>query len=72
VISSLKISITNQLVGQNSSQIVVVKDIVCMFFSRQSKACKIQGVARALGVDRRNIRKAMERCLQLNIEKCVF
>jgi hypothetical protein len=43
-----------------------------MFVSKQSRACKIQGVASALGVDRRNIRKAMERCLQLDIEKDVF
>jgi hypothetical protein len=51
---------------------VVVKNIVYMFTSSQSRACKIQGVARALGVNRHNIRKAMERHLELNTEKNVF
>jgi hypothetical protein len=51
---------------------VVVKYIVYMFTSSQSGACKIQGVPRALGVNRHNIKKAMERCLQLNIEKDAF
>jgi hypothetical protein len=43
-----------------------------MFTSSQSGACKIQGVPRALGVNRHNIKKAMERCLQLDTKKNVF
>ncbi len=44
VTSSSKIGITYHLVGQKSFQIVVVKDIVCMLASSQSRACKIQGL----------------------------
>jgi hypothetical protein len=43
-----------------------------MFASSGLGCRKINGFAKALGVDRRNIKKAMERCLQLNIEKDPF
>lgn len=72
MIPSLKTSITYHLVGQKPFQIVVVKDIVYMLTSSQSRACKIQGVAKALGVNRHNIKKAMEMRLQLNTKKDVF
>jgi hypothetical protein len=72
VMSNLKSKITNYLVGQNKSQFVVAKNIVCMFASSQLGCKKINGFAKALDVDRRNIKKAMERRLQLDIEKDAF
>jgi hypothetical protein len=68
--SNLKSRITNYLIGQKKSQIVVVKDIVCMLASSQLGHKKINGFA--LDVDRHNIKKAMERRLQLDKEKDVF
>ncbi len=53
------------------AQIVVAKDIVCMLASKQSVG-KIMGVATILGVDRHNIKKPMERCLQLDASNDVF
>ncbi len=64
--SNLKSRITNYVVGQKKSQIVVAKDIVCMLASSQLGCKKINGFAKALDVDRCNIKKAMERRLQLD------
>jgi hypothetical protein len=51
---------------------VATKDIVCKLASSPLGCGKINGFAKALGVDRHNIKKAMERCLQLNIKKDAF
>ncbi len=72
VMSNLKSRITNYLIGQKKSQIVVAKNIVCMLASSQLGCKKINGFAKALDVDRRNIKKAMERRLQFDIKKDIF
>jgi hypothetical protein len=51
---------------------MVVKNIVYMFASSQLRHKKINGFANALDVDRRNIKKAMDMHLQLDIKKDAF
>ncbi len=72
VMSNLKSILINYLVGQKKSQIVVVKYIVCMLASSQSGHKKINGFAKTLDLDRCNIKKAMEKCIQLDTNKDVF
>jgi hypothetical protein len=56
----MKARITRHLVGQKKFDLVVVKDIVCMLAFRSSNGCN-KGVAKVLGVDKRNIQKGMGR-----------
>jgi hypothetical protein len=56
---NLKSSLSNHLNGQKIKPIVMAKDIVCVLAS--SKTCNIGQVARVLGVDRKNIKKVVER-----------
>jgi hypothetical protein len=72
VISSLKTIITDHLMVRSPPKLWLLKILFTCSLQSQSGACKIQGVARALGINRHNIKKAMERCLQLDTEKNVF
>jgi predicted metallopeptidase len=56
----MKARIIKHLVSQKKFDLVVVKDIVCMLASRSSNGSS-KGVAKVLGVDKRNIQKAMGR-----------
>ncbi len=71
VLSSMKVGITKHLTRQQKSQIVVVKVIVCMLASSSIVSNK-KGIAKILGVDKRNIRKALNRRVQLDIANNVF
>jgi hypothetical protein len=55
----MKFGITSHLVGPKQIQLVVAKDIVCMLGSGSSIGSS-KGVAKVLGVDKRNMRKALE------------
>jgi hypothetical protein len=59
ILSNMKYGITNHLVGPNHTQLVVAKSIICMIASSSSIGSS-KGVAKVLGVDKRNIRKALE------------
>jgi hypothetical protein len=72
VISSLKTIITDHLMVRSPFKLWLLKILFTCSLQSQLGACKIQGVARALGINRHNIKKAMERCLQLDTEKNVF
>lgn len=50
---------------------MVAKDIVCMFASNSSIGSN-RGVTKVLGVDKRNIRKALERQIQMDIVNNAF
>jgi hypothetical protein len=50
---------------------MVAKDILCTLVA--SENCdNCRGVARVLGIDRRNIKKGMERCILLDNKKGAF
>ncbi len=59
ILNNMKYGITNHLVGPKHIQHVVAKDIVCMFASG-SLIGSSKGVAKVLGVDKINIRNALE------------
>ncbi len=71
VFSSMKVGITKHLTRKQKSQIVVAKVIVCMLASSSIVSNK-KGIAKVLGVDKRNIRKALNRRMQLDITNNVF
>jgi hypothetical protein len=56
----MKARITKHSIGQKKFDLVVVKDIVCMLAFRSSNGSS-KGVAKVLGVDKRNIQKGMGR-----------
>jgi hypothetical protein len=55
----MKFGITSHLVGPKYTQLVATKDIVCMLGSSSSIGSS-KGVAKVLGVDKRNIRKPLK------------
>ncbi len=60
VIENLKCGLTNHLKGQKSSSMVIVKDIVYVL-ATSNKTSNTRQVVQILGVDSRNIKKAIER-----------
>jgi hypothetical protein len=64
VMSNIKSGITSHCVGARKSEIVVAKDIVCTFATWESLGSS-RAVTRVFGIDRRNIKKGLERRLQL-------
>lgn len=71
VLSNMKARIIEHLMGQKKSDLVVVKDIMCMLASRSSNGSN-KGVAKVLDVDKSNIQKGMGRCVQLDTMKNAF
>jgi hypothetical protein len=59
ILNNMKYGITSQLVGLKQTQLVVAKNIVCMFTSNSSIGSR-RDVAKVLGVDKRNIIRALE------------
>jgi hypothetical protein len=55
----MKFGITSHLVGPKKTQLVVAKNIVCML-AFGSSIDNYRNVIKVLGVDKRNIRKALE------------
>jgi hypothetical protein len=60
VLSSMKAGITEHLIEQQKSQIVVDKDIVYMLAFNSIVSSK-RGIAKVLGVDNRNNRKVLDK-----------
>ena len=71
VIGNIKSGMTSHCVGSRKTDVVVAKDIVCTFAASQS-VVSCTGVARLLGVDRRNIKRALVRRLQLDAHEDAF
>jgi hypothetical protein len=59
ILNNMKYGITNHLVGPKHIQLVVAKDIICMF-AFDSSIGSSRNVAKVLGVDKRNIIKTLE------------
>jgi hypothetical protein len=55
----MKYGITSHLVNPKQTQLVVAKDTICMLASG-SLIANSRGVVKVLGVDKKNIRKALE------------
>jgi hypothetical protein len=66
VLQNMKEGINTHLASHRKSKLIMVKDIVCTLTSSQSITSK-RVVAKVLGVDRRNISKAVLRCAQFDI-----
>jgi hypothetical protein len=60
VLSNMKARIIEHLVGQKKSDLVVVKDIMCMLASMSSNG-NSKGVTKVLGVDKHTMQKGMGR-----------
>jgi hypothetical protein len=71
ILNNMKFGITNHLVGPKKTQLVVAKNIICMLASG-SLIGSSRNVVKVLGVDKRNIRKALERCVQMDIVNNAF
>jgi hypothetical protein len=71
VIENLKCGLTNQLRGQKSSAIVVAKDIVYALVTFD-KTNNNRHVVRILGVDHKNIKRAIERRHTLDNNRDAF
>jgi hypothetical protein len=56
----MKARITKHLVGQRKFDLIVVKDIVCMLAFGSSNGSN-RGVAKVVGVNKRNIQRGMGR-----------
>lgn len=67
----MKARITKRLVGQKKFDLVVVRNIVCMLAFGSSNGSN-RGVAKVLGVNKRNIWKGMWRQMQLESMKSAF
>jgi hypothetical protein len=71
VVGNINSGMTSHLTGERPSQSLMAKDIVCTLASSQSLGSS-RGLARALGVDRRNIKKAIMRRVLLDTQKDAF
>jgi hypothetical protein len=71
IFSNMKVGITEHLTSPRKSNLVISKEIMYMLASNSSNG-NSRGVARILGVDKRNIRKALGRQVQLDTMKDVF
>jgi hypothetical protein len=76
VLGNLKDRLIFPLVGLCQSKLVMAKDIVCTLATSaniiESGINSGRGIARLLGVDKRNIKRGMERQILLDIQKDVF
>lgn len=71
VLANLKGGMIDHLTGVRESKIVMAKDIVCTL-AASSKLGSNRGVADLIGVDRRNLKKGMERRLLLETQPNAF
>lgn len=71
VVAGIKDGVTSHLKGPRKAKVVMAKDIICTFAAGSSVGSSrmIHGV---LGLDRRNLKKGVERRLQLDAQKHVF
>lgn len=71
VIGNIKSGITTHCAGARKSEFLVAKNIVCTFALGQSVGSST-AVAKVLGVDRRIIKKGIERRIQLDLQLDAF
>ena len=71
VLAGIKDGVTTHLKGPRKAKVVMAKDIICTFAARSSVGTgrMIQGV---LGLDRRSVKKGIQRRLQLDAQKHAF
>ena len=71
VVAGIKDGVTSHLKGPRQAKVVMAKDIICTFAAGSSVGTgrMIQGV---LGLDRRNVKKGIQRRLQLDAQKHAF
>jgi hypothetical protein len=71
VVAGIKDGVTSHLKGPRKAKVVMAKDIICTFAagSYVGTGWMIQGV---LGLDRWNVKKGIERRLQLDAQKHAF
>lgn len=71
VLCNIKAGMTTHCKGAKKDERIVAKDIVCTFAAGPSMGSS-RGVAKVLGVDIRNVKKGMERRLQLDLSDNAF
>jgi len=71
LLANLKGGMIDHLTGVRESKIVMAKDIVCTL-AASSKLGSNRGVADLIGVDRKNLRRGMERRLLLDTQQNAF
>jgi len=71
VLGNLKGDMIDHLIGVKQFKIVMAKDIVCTLTSSSNMGSN-RGVANLIGVDRRNLRRGMERRLLLDTQQNAF
>jgi hypothetical protein len=71
VVSNINSGMTSHFTGVRPAQSLLAKDIVCTLASSQSIGSS-RGLARVLGVDRRNLRKAKVRRVLLDTQTDAF
>lgn len=71
VLTNFREGITDHLVGVRPSNVVMAKDIVCTF-AASANLRSTRSVASVLGVDRRNIKRAMHRRVLLDTKQDAF
>jgi hypothetical protein len=71
LINNLKFGLSSRVIRQQSSKLVMVKDIVCTFAFNQSLGNNRE-VAKVLEIDKRNIKKGVERFMMLDTSQNVF
>jgi phage regulator Rha-like protein len=67
----MKAGISMHLVGSKKSHLVMAKDIICTLASFENMTSS-RFVAEVLGMDRRNIKKGINRQVQLDLENQAF
>lgn len=75
VMSNLKGGMTDHLLGARQSKIVMAKDIVCTLASSSNMGSNMgsnRRIADLIGVDRRNLKRGMERRLLLDTRQNAF
>ena len=70
-VHNINLGMTSHLTGVRPLQLLMAKAIVCILASSQSLGSS-RGLARALGVDRKNIKKAIMRRVLLDTQKDAF
>ena len=71
VIRNMKAGISTHLARSKKSHLMMAKDIICMLATFEHMTSS-RFVAEVLGVDRRNIRKGVNRQVQLDLENQAF
>lgn len=74
IVGNLKEAITFHFVGPHQYNLVMAKDIVCTLVasSQPMRSTNGKGIAKMLGVDKRNMKRDLERRILLDTENDAF